>query len=1203
MKTSAPATLALLALTPFALLAAEAQLASTPLAPRSGDGSAMCFTAIPAAASGLINENPYDDPAMWTTAHYTEFQGGSIGSGIASGDIDGDGLVDLYVVNKVRPNQLFRQVAPFRFEDITTSAGVAGTTAWNTGATLADIDNDGDLDLYVCQFNAPNLLFINDGAGHFTEEAAARGADLTSASVVGAFADYDRDGHLDLFVLTNVQRAATHPDGEADVLLRNRGDGTFEDVTLAAGLASVDERGHSASWFDANADGWPDLYITNDFAKPDHLYQNNGDGTFTDTADRDLPATPWFAMGSDFGDINNDGLFDLFAADMAGTTHYKSKVTMGDMGGLVDTMDRMETPQYMRNFLYLNSGTDRFFEIAQMAGVKSSDWTWSPRFEDLDNDGFLDLHITNGMVRSFIDSDLINTARRLHSPAEVIRLMKNSPPLKENHLTLRNDGHLHFKKVQKDWGLDHEGISFGSTFADFDRDGDLDLAYVNYDASVSLYRNDSPAGHRVILELVGTSSNARGVGTVATIDAPQGKLTRMLSVARGVLSSSEPILHFGLGDTTTIPTLTVRWPSGIVQTFTDLPADRRYTLTEPTANGTTPPPAVASRPVDHGLLSERAAAFGLDHGNIEQPYNDMLRQSLLPNRMNTLDAGLALGDANGDGRLDVFFSGSAGQPGALYLAEPDGRYRAAPGIQPWQHAARSAAEHMAPLWFDLDADGDLDLIVSTGSTEFDAGNANYRAQLYLNDGEANFTVAPADQFNPLAASSAAVAAADFDRDGDLDLFIGGRVVPGAYPSHPESQLFENRDGQLVDVTPDALRHIGMVTAALWTDADADDRLDLLLIGEWMAPTVFSYDGTTLALNDRVSGLAEHRGWWNSLLAADVDADGDLDYVAGNFGHNTKYHPSPDHPVEMFYGDFEDSGTCEIVEAKYEGDRLLPVRGRSCSSRAMPTLAQKFPTFHDFGSAVLPEIYTPEKLDESLHLQVTELGSGVFINQGQGRFTFAELPHLAQTAPIFGLAAADFTGDGLLDLVGLQNFQGPQVETGWYNGGLSVVLAGDGRGHFTPLTPQQSGLAIPGEARAAALADLDGDARPELLVTRLNTTAQVYAPTATTASRPLTVRLHDRATIGNAAAIGAKLTLTLADGSTPAIELTAGAAHLAQSAPVAYFSIPATTTAETLTVRWPDGSRTTHRVPADATTLDLGRPDTAANVAQTGGATR
>ena len=1182
MKSPTPLLLAAMlgGLFPVSAMAADGITAS-PLADRSGEGERMHFTAIPASESGLQVENPYDERSMWSS-HYTEFQGGAIGTGIAAGDVDGDGQVDLYVVNKSRPNQLFRQVAPFRFEDITATAGVPGGEAWQTGATFADIDNDGDLDLYVCQFDAPNLLYLNDGAGRFTEDAVARGVALVSSSVVGAFADYDRDGHLDLFVVTNVQDAATSPDGEPDTLYRNRGDGTFEDVTAAAGIPAEAARGHSATWFDANADGWPDLYVANDFAKPDHLYQNNGDGTFTDTRDRDLPSTPWFSMGADFGDINNDGLFDLFVADMAGTTHFKSKVTMGDMGGLVDAMDRLDTPQYMRNALYLNSGTNRFLEIAQMAGVKSSDWSWSPRFEDLDNDGWLDLHITNGMVRSFIDSDLVNATRRLTSQRDVIRTMKNSPPLEEAHLMFRNDGDLHFDKVQDDWGLDHTGVSFGSAFADFDRDGDLDLAYINHDDTVSLYRNDSPRGGRVVIELIGTASNSQGIGAQAFVESPQGRQTRQLTVARGALSSSEPILHFGLGDADTLSSLEIRWPSGQTQHFTDLATNTRYTITEP--RGDVPQnPAMASRvPAPDALLMETAAKRGLDFTNREQFFNDMMRQSLLPNRMNTLGGGLAVGDADGDGDHDIFFAGGTGQTSALYLNDGTGHFSTSTTPQPWE--TQTEIEHMAPLWVDLERDGDLDLIVSVGGVEVDAGSDELRNQLYLNDGTGTFVLGDFGQINADLNSSSVTTAADFDRDGDLDLFIGGRVVAGAYPTVPESQLLENRNGRLVDITPDTLRHVGMVTSALWTDADGDGRVDLLVAGEWIPLTLFHNTGTTLERSATVTGFAEHPGWWNSLAAADVDHDGDLDYIAGNFGLNTKYHADHEHPVQLFYGDFEGTGACEIVEAEYEGDNLFPVRGRSCSSRAMPSLAEKFPTFRDFGAALLPEIYTEEKLEESLKVEVTQLASGIFINEGDAHFSFRPLPRLAQTAPIFGLAATDLTGDGHIDILATQNFHGPQVETGRYNGGISLLLAGDGNGNFAALPATSSGIAITGEGRGLALTDLDQNGRPDFVLTRINESTQAYfpAPGATSSNASSTFAIKLNGETGNPDAIGATIIAYYADGRAHAVELHAGSGYLTQSAPLAFF----TGRPKSIEVTWPDGRRTTHRNPQGSSVVEL-----------------
>lgn len=1201
MKTPFPFS-ALLSFSLFAIVgpvSARNQISASPLSPRSGDGSAMHFTAIPASESGITGENPYDEGSMWSSK-YTEFQGGAIGTGIAAGDVDGDGLVDLYVVNKVRPNQLFRQTAPFKFEDITDHAGVPGTAAWQTGATFADIDNDGDLDLYVCQFNVPNLLFINDGSGHFTEEAEARGVGLNSSSVVGAFADYDRDGDLDLFVVTNVVNAALSPDGEPDTLFRNNGDGTFVDVTAATGISDETARGHSATWFDANDDGWPDLYVANDFAKPDHLYQNNGDGTFTDTANRDLSSTPWFAMGSDFGDINNDGLTDLFVADMAGTTHFKSKVTMGDMGGLVDSMDALATPQYMRNALYLNTGTDRFLEIAQMAGVQSSDWSWSPRFADLDNDGWLDLHVTNGMVRSFIDSDLVNASRRLTSRSSVIRIMKNSPPLAETHLMFRNTGDLKFDQVQADWGLDHIGVSFGSTLADFDRDGDLDLAYINYDDTISLYRNDSPSGDRVIIELVGTRSNKRGVGAKVTINASSGKLTRHLSVARGALSSSEPVLHFGLGDASAPLTVTIKWPSGEVQRLRDLAPNQRYVITEP-STATAPRSAVASRPVDRGLFTESAAVRGLDFVNHERPFNDMTRQSLLPNRMNTLGGGIAVADVDGDHAPDLFFAGAAGQTSTLYLNDGTGQFAPASSPQAWD--TQVELEQMSPVFFDLDADGDRDLVVTSGSTEPEAGSDALRSQLYLNDGHGTFTLAGPEIFTSIASSSSVVVAGDYDRDGDLDLFIGGRVVPGEFPTAPTSQLLENRNGHLVDVTPDDLRTIGMVTSALWTDVDGDNRIDLLIAGEWMAPTVFSYDGKTLVPSTGITGFSKQTGWWNSLLPLDFDFDGDIDYVAGNAGLNTKYHASPDHPVELYYGDFEGNGTCEIVEAEYEGDSLFPVRGRSCSSRAMPSIAQKFPTFRDFGAALLPEIYAKDKLEDSLRLGVTQLASGIFINQGQGHFEFSPLPRNYQTAPIFGIAPVNSA------FIALQNFHGPQVETGWYNSGISFLF-NPGK----PVTAQESGLAISGEGRGAIVGDFDQDGSYDFVVSRINESTQFYSIRNQSGSTQMqlqhidnpdditaTMEIPDHFKVvalkllglqGNPDAIGAKVTINYQHDGSFTSEFTAGSGYLSQSEPLVFFRIGtgASHSLRDIEIVWPDGTVSTHAPAIDSPRLEISHPN-------------
>ncbi len=1161
--------------------AAPAEMRTVPFAKKSGQAAAMTFTAIPATESGLAVQNPYDDPQMWAS-RYTEFQGGAIGSGVAVGDVDGDGLVDLYVANKTRPNQLFRQVAPFRFVDVTTQAGVGGPAAangsgWKTGVSLADVNGDGFLDLYVCRYDAPNLLYLNDGKGRFTEAAKKAGLDLVSGSVVGAFEDYDRDGDLDVFILTNVQDANRSADGEPDHLFRNRGDGTFEEVTAAARIQRDPGRGHSASWFDYNGDGWADLYIANDFSVPDHLYRNNGDGSFTDVLSEAVPHTTWFSMGSDSSDINNDGLPDLLVAEMAFTTHYKSKVAMGDMGGLVNYMDTLVTPQYMKNAVFLNSGTDRFMEVAKLTGLGSTDWSWSPRFEDLDNDGWVDLHVTNGMVRPFIDSDLLNQIKKLQSQEEIIALMRSRPPQKEVNLAFRNDGDLHFTKVQKDWGLDHDGVSFGSAFADFDNDGDLDIVYVNFDDTVSLYRNDCPSGNSLVVELRGGAANSRAIGAQVLARTPQGVQTRRLTTVRGALSSSEQIAHFGLGAATAVTALEVRWPSGRVQVLENLAAGSRYVITEPTG-ATALPAVVTRRSPTKGLFADRAAELGLDFVNQERVFDDMRRpgQSLLPNRMNTLGGGVAWGDANGDGATDLFFAGGAGVGSALYLNDGHGAFVRSRQLQAWDDTIEREA--MAATFIDVNADGAMDLVVTSGGVESDKSHDLYRSRLYVNNGHGKFSAASATQFPVPAVSSAAVAPGDFDRDGDLDLFIGGRVVPGEYPSLPQSVLLENRNGTFVDVTDTVapgLRTCGMVTAALWSDADGDGVAELVVTGEWMPLRIFAVKAGVLEETTAAAGLEGITGWWNSLAAADVNGDGAIDYVAGNVGHNTKYHASADHPVGIHYGDFEGNGRAEVIESEYEGDKLFPVRGRSCSSRAMPHLKSKFPTFHDWGSALLPEIYPEEKLAQALHLKATELGSGVFINDGKGRFTFRELPRIAQASPIFGLAVADFTGDGKVDIVAAQNFHGPQVETGRFDGGLSLLLVGDGTGAFRALAPVDSGIAVPGEGRGLALADWNQDGWADVVLTRINQTPLAWTNTGASraAGRSFAVKLVGAK--GNPDALGARVLVRTKDGRAQVAEIAGNAGYLSQSEPLAFFGYAEGQAPASIEVTWPDGAKTTH----------------------------
>ena len=501
--------------------------------------------------TGVVTENPYDDPKMWG-ALYSENETGSIGSGVAIGDYDGDGRPDIFVVGKTGSCRLFRNLGNWKFEDVTEKAGVGdkgdAALVWKQGATFVDVNNNGLLDIYVCRFGAPNLLYMNQGDGTFREEAAARGLAIKDACVMAAFCDYDRDGWLDVFVQTNILDADGHPNGQRNYMFHNSGDGMFTDVTEKSGIAG-EAQGHSAIWWDYDGDGWPDLYVANDFAAPDKLYHNNRDGTFTDTIDSVVPHMPYSSMGSDLGDVNNDGLIDLFVADMAATTHQKDQRTLAVMRSfLKDPPDGSAfAPQYMRNALYLNTGTGRMLEAACLAGLPATDWTWSVRLEDLDNDGRLDLFVTNGMNRESHNADLTARKELAESPDEKIRLEKASPVLAEQHFAFRNLGDLRFEDASAAWGLNQRGVSFGASFGDLDGDGNLDLVYSNFEGGLTLLRNDCDSGHSIVVVLRGTRSNRFGVGATVRIETAAGIQVRTLVLARGVLSSSEPILHFGLG--------------------------------------------------------------------------------------------------------------------------------------------------------------------------------------------------------------------------------------------------------------------------------------------------------------------------------------------------------------------------------------------------------------------------------------------------------------------------------------------------------------------------------------------------------------------------------------------------------------------------------------------------------------------------------
>jgi hypothetical protein len=1166
----------------------EGGISGKPLAPRAFPRGKTMFVQLPAEQTGVRTENLYNDPRMRAEL-YQEFETSSIGTGVAIGDYDGDGRPDIYVVSKTEGCRLFRNLGGCRFEDVTEKAGVGATPGiWNQGATFVDINNSGRLDIYVCRTNAPNLLYINQGDGTFKEMAHAYGLDVTDSSVMAAFCDYDRDGWLDVYIATSVLNASTHPSGQRGYLFHNNRNGTFTNVTEGAGIAG-ESQSHSATWWDYDNDGWPDLYVANDYGFPDKLYHNNRDGTFTSVTEGVLPHTSFASMGADLGDVNNDGLIDFLVADMAGTTHLKDQHDIADARGR--TEERLygsATPKYHRNALLLNTGTGRFLEASNMAGLAATDWTWSVRLEDLDNDGRLDLFVTNGFPQD-PGADVQMRMMRSETPAERARIMYDSPPRAEKHFAFRNMGDLRFEDVSADWGLDQKGVSFGAALGDLTGDGNLDIVYTNYHGGATLLRNDNDTGHRVNIDLRGAVSNRFGVGSTVRVESALGVQVRQLVLARGYMSSSEPMLHFGFGADTIIRRLVVTWPSGHVQTFEKVAVDMRYTITEPSAP--IPLPAVAPRPA--GQFTEDGPALGLALRSRDESVDEVNVQRLIPARLNTRGPGIAVGDVFGNGRDDVVVGGTTLDPLRVLHGAESGAYMAADSAP----VATGAAIDDGPvLLFDAAGAGREDLLVTKGGNALPAGSAEYQPRLFLNDGHGGFRPAPEGALPPLLFSAGAVAAADFDRSGRLGVFIGGRVLTGQYPLAPRSALLANRGGRFEDVTDalaPGLREVGMVTAALWSDVDGDGWPDLLLALEWGNVKYF-HNSQGKGFEDwteRAGFASAGTGFWTSIAAADFNGDGRPDYVVGNVGLNTHFRADPAHPALLFSGDFRGNGSTQLIEAYYEGDKLYPWRSRRDLGAAIPSILKRYPTFDSYGRATLGEILGEERLAKARRFAATELQSGVFLSQPGGTFRFEALPRIAQIAPLQGIVAGDFDGDGRADIYAVQNSYAPIASVGRFDGGLSQLLRGDGRGHFTPAAPAESGLVVPGDAKALAVLDLDHDGWPGFLVTRNNDTTLAFRNSGVAGHNSFRIVL--RGPPGNPTAVGARIAVELADGSTQTSEVYAGSGYYSQSSPACFFGYPSSNPPRRIRVRWPSGADSEHDFPARSTTLTLAAPPSAA----------
>ena len=1022
------------------------------------------------------------------------------GGGVAVGDINNDGLEDIYFTGNMVSDKLYLNKGNLQFENITAQSGIEND-GWSTGVTMVDINHDGLLDIYVCRSgNYPaarrtNLLYVNNGDLTFSEKAAIYGIADTSYSTQAAFLDYDKDGDLDMYLL-NHTNAIKNPnkvrplvkDGSGaanDRLYENRidkatGKPFFTEVTIQAGIR-YDGFGLGVGTGDVNGDGWEDIFVTNDFIANDYLYINNHDGTFSEMAGVYLDYVSHFSMGNDVADFNNDGLVDLITLDMLPRDNYHRKKMSGPMNYNLFTHTLAEgyMPQYMRNTLQVNLGAPdnshhSFAEIGQLAGIHATDWSWAPLFVDLDNDGWKDLFITNGYLRDITDLDFINYTVSLgrsipaDSLARVLRQKaREMPSIKLPDFIFQNQKGMGFQNTSQKWGIDQPSLSNGAAFADLDNDGDQDIVVNTINAPAFVYENLSTTikqNNFLKIRLVGDSLNPFAIGAKIMLFCGGGKQFAQQAVTRGYQSSVGHTIHFGLGNISKADSISIKWPDG--KTTMVYPAAVNKLLTIIKDHTATIVPARAANKRVVPLFKDITQKYGIDHRHEDPEYNDFSRQFLLPHKHSQQGPGIATGDVNGDGLDDFFVGGGYKQPGHLFFQTAKGQFRK---VALQNNEKEKYEEDTGVLFFDYDNDDDLDLYIVSGSNEFFEGSEYYRDRLYNNDGNGNFRL-DKEALPDLRFSGSCVKAADFDGDGDLDLFVGGRLIPLKYPLPADSYLLVNEGGKFKDMTnilAPALRRAGMVTDALWTDYDSDGDTDLIIVGEFMPLQFFENKGGRLENVSAKTGLTHTSGWWNSITGGDFDNDGDTDYLLGNLGLNTRYKVSPGEPLTIYGGDYDRNGTIDPILAHYIDNTEYPVHTRDDLLNQIPPMRKKFPNYTSYARATLSDILTPAQKSRAYVARAFHFASGYLENLDSGRFKLHTLPTDAQLAPVYGMLVQDFDGDGFLDVLLSGNSFATEVITGRYNASRGTFLRGDGRGNFKAVPPVQSGLMLHGDTKGAA----------------------------------------------------------------------------------------------------------------------------------------
>jgi hypothetical protein len=1021
------------------------------------------------------------------------------GGGVAVGDINNDGLEDIFLVSNMGENKLYLNTGNLQFKDVTKEAAkeLAGRPGgWKTGVAMADVNGDGWLDIYVCYSGKVaddarrNQLFINQGNGTFKEEAAAYGLNDKSYSTQGAFFDYDNDGDLDLFLLNHSTKKIDNMEfaryrDEVDELAGNKlyenQNNHFVDVSKKAGIRQNPLTfGLGIAIADINKDGWQDVYVTNDYNEPDYLYINNGNGTFTNEADKSLRYLSQFSMGVDIADFNNDALPDIITLDMLPEDNRRQKLLQlqENYESFALMVNQGLNPQYMRNMLHLNNGITpvsagkgeaTFSEIGQLAGVSNTDWSWCPLLADYDNDGYKDLFITNGYLRDYTNKDFLRywgdykvKKAMDREPVLLMDLIRAMPSTTLPNYIFRNNHNCTFTNQQKQWGMDRPAISSGAVYADLDNDGDLDLVINNINENAFVYRNaarDNTKAGYLSLNLHFKKPNWFAIGAKVWVYKNKAIQYAEVNPARGYLSCVPTRLHFGVDSAQTIDSVKIVWPNKTVQLLTNVTINKELTITyEPPQK-----PVIEEEPVYAGktIFAPADKLFTYKHADVSE--NDFKRQLLMLFMYSKTGPVIAKGDVNKDGREDLFVSGDKDKPGKVYIQNANGSFYVEPNIFIGDENTSTIA---AAAFVDADGDGDMDLYIAKGGYAlYEPGTRALQDELYINDGRGQFKPATDALPDLSTGSKSCVRPCDFDSDGDMDLFIGGRVIPGRYPATPTSYLLVN-DGK-GKFTPAAIpfAHIGMVTDAQWADLDKDGRKDLVLCGEFMPISVFM--NTAGGFVDKTSSYFDKplNGFWFTLQITDVDQDGNDDIIAGNLGLNSCIHVSEKEPGELYYADFDNNGSIDPFFNFYVQGVSYPFVSRDELNEQIYPMRKKFTSYAAFSQVTINDIFTKEELGKANRLSVNETRTLVFLNRN-GKMMPAPLPMPAQFSVVTNILSDDFNSDGKKDLLLLGNHSDNRLKIGCINAGYGCLLTGDGKGNFEYVNQPTSGLNIKGDVKAA-----------------------------------------------------------------------------------------------------------------------------------------